>query len=473
MAKIKLDLTQFKASGVYTLEFDASESIILNTQTIRLVIGFSRKGPFNSPVYLPDTKTARRIFGEIDPFLESRGSFFHRSLFTCLEIGPIFGLNLLPLNNQPITQGGDAVEYKSYSVDTAEANGVSTRALYSSFYNTQRFWFPDDTNLVAIANANATNAGKLLHLVNLSQSPVSVIIRKTRVNGFDITARDWYGQSGEDIPEYVQEFDYIADYFVEVVIVGGKWTDYKKLSTDPVYSKFFNERGILKSQLNAFLSSEEINTVARFTGCLLPDFVDGNGVTHSLDTVVNNSVATTGVFLAFNKDALADYETSTSKYDVIGHNLAKAAFDGNSETNLNYLNMLSYKTNVREEFEYTEDSTGTILTTERPHTFEIEVAPTVGEPDGDFVAGTTYYGMSAPGDGYHLASGAYVVKMVFLRDSIIPGRKVFKLIATYTATGSAAALTADTSVVIEDVFDGSAVVTTQTSSLHSISQSSG
>ena len=96
MAKIKLDLTQFKASGVYTLEFDASESIILNTQTIRLVIGFSRKGPFNSPVYLPDTKTARRIFGEIDPFLESRGSFFHRSLFTCLEIGPIFGLNLLP-----------------------------------------------------------------------------------------------------------------------------------------------------------------------------------------------------------------------------------------------------------------------------------------------------------------------------------------------------------------------------------------
>lgn len=459
MAKIKLDLTQFKASGVYTLEFDASESIILNTQTVRLIVGFSRKGPFNSPVYLPDTKTARRVFGEIDPFLESRGSFFHRSLFTCLEIGPIFGLNLLPLNNQPITQGGDAVEYKSYSVDTAESNGLTTKALYSSFYNTQRFWFPDDTNLVAIANANATNAGKLLHVVNLSQAPVSVIIRKTRVNGFDITARDWYGQSGEDMPAYVEDFDYIADYFVEVVIVGGKWTDYKKLSTDPVYSKFFNERGILKSQLNAFLSSEEINTVARFTGCLLPDFVDGNGVTHSLDTVVNNSVATTGVFLAFNKEALADYETSTSKYDVIGHHLADPAYT------VDYLDMLSYKTNVKEEFEYTEDSTGTILTTERPHTFEIEVAPAVGEPDGDFVAGTTYYGMSAPGNGSNLASGAYVVKMVFLRDSIIPGRKVFKLIGTYTATGSGANLTADASVVIEEVFDGSARVTTETSSL--------
>ena len=350
MAKIKLDLTQFKASGVYTLEFDASESIILNTQTVRLIVGFSRKGPFNSPVYLPDVKTARRIFGEIDPFLESRGSFFHRSLFTCLEIGPIFGLNLLPLNNQPISQGGDAVEYKSFSLDTAESNGVVTKGLYSNFYNTQRFWYPDESNMIAIANANALNTGKLLHIVNLSQGPISIIIKKTTVNGFDITARDWYGQSGETKPEYIEDFDYIADYFVEVILVQGIWTNYKKLSTDPVFSKYFNDRGIIKSQLNAFLSAEEVTTVSRFSGCLIPDFVDGNGVTHSLDVIVNNSVATTGVFLSINKEALADYETSTSKYDVVGHHLADPAYT------IDYLNMLSYRTNVKEEFQYTEKS---------------------------------------------------------------------------------------------------------------------
>jgi hypothetical protein len=348
MAKIKLDLTQFKASGVYTLEFDASESIILNTQTVRLIVGFSRKGPFNSPVYLPDVKTARRIFGEIDPFLESRGSFFHRSLFTCLEIGPIFGLNLLPLNNQPISQGGDAVEYKSFSLDTAESNGVVTKGLYSNFYNTQRFWYPDESNMIAIANANALNTGKLLHIVNLSQGPISIIIKKTTVNGFDITARDWYGQSGETKPEYIEDFDYIADYFVEVILVQGIWTNYKKLSTDPVFSKYFNDRGIIKSQLNAFLSAEEVTTVSRFSGCLIPDFVDGNGVTHSLDVIVNNSVATTGVFISINKEALADYETSTSKYDVVGHHLADPAYT------IEYLNMLSYRTNVKEEFQYTE-----------------------------------------------------------------------------------------------------------------------
>jgi hypothetical protein len=262
----------------------------------------------------------------------------------------VFGLNLLPLNNQPIAQGGDAVEYRSFSLDTAESNGSVTKALYSSFYNTQRFWYPDETNMVAIANANALNTGKLLHIVNLSQGPLSVIVKKTAVNGFDITARDWYGQSGEEKPAYIEDFDYIADYFVEVIIVQGNWTNYKKLSTDPVFSKYFNERGILKSQLNAFLSSEEINTVARFTGCLIPDFVDGNGINHSLDIIVNNSVATTGVFLAFNKEALADYETSTSKYDVIGHHLADPAYT------VDYLDMLSYKTNVKEQFTYTENN---------------------------------------------------------------------------------------------------------------------
>ena len=73
MAKITLDLNQFKASGVYTVEFDASERVILSTETIRLVVGFSRKGPFNAPVFLRDLKTSRKVFGEIDTFLEKRG----------------------------------------------------------------------------------------------------------------------------------------------------------------------------------------------------------------------------------------------------------------------------------------------------------------------------------------------------------------------------------------------------------------
>ena len=92
MAQIRLDLSQFKASGVYTIEYDQSQSIVLNTQTTRLVVGFSKVGPINAPVFCQDVKTAQRIFGPIDTTLEARGSFFHRSLFTCLETGPCFAL---------------------------------------------------------------------------------------------------------------------------------------------------------------------------------------------------------------------------------------------------------------------------------------------------------------------------------------------------------------------------------------------
>jgi hypothetical protein len=97
--KLTLDLSVFKSSGVYTLEFDASENIVVNPQTVRLVVGFSTKGPFNTPVYVPDVQTALKVFGDIDRSLEKKGSFFHRSIFTCLNSGPVFALNLLKLNN--------------------------------------------------------------------------------------------------------------------------------------------------------------------------------------------------------------------------------------------------------------------------------------------------------------------------------------------------------------------------------------
>ena len=72
--QVKLDLSLFKASGVYTLEFDASENIIINPQTIRLVVGYSNVGLFNTPVYCPDITTFQSVFGTIDKTLEKKGS---------------------------------------------------------------------------------------------------------------------------------------------------------------------------------------------------------------------------------------------------------------------------------------------------------------------------------------------------------------------------------------------------------------
>ena len=53
MGKISLDLNSFKAAGIYTLEVDNTVRAINETaDSLRMLVGFSNKGPFNRPVLL-------------------------------------------------------------------------------------------------------------------------------------------------------------------------------------------------------------------------------------------------------------------------------------------------------------------------------------------------------------------------------------------------------------------------------------
>jgi hypothetical protein len=362
MATIKIDYSQFKASGVYTLEFDASESVILNTQTIRLIVGFSRVGPFNAPAYLPDKKTAKKIFGDIDTFLERRGSFFHRAIYTALDQNaPVFGLNLLPLNNDPDT--GDYAPYMSYSLSMTERNGVPTSRPYASYFNKQRFWKADEDYLLGNVNfAGSINAGKLFNIVNVSQTPVSVLVKKADpadVAQFNITAREFYGVG--NVPTYIDEYDYISDYFVNVFIVPGKWNDYRRLAVDPVFSEYFDLRGLKKDKRREFLATPEVGQITSFQGCVLPDLTDGLGINHSLDVVAKNILAETGILIAIDKSALEQYDPKVatlddfdtiSAVDMVGNTLA----DPNRE-NPEIIDFLSYRTTIKESTNFPMDDT--------------------------------------------------------------------------------------------------------------------
>lgn len=358
MAKITLDLQTFKSSGVYTVEFDATESITLNTQTVRLVVGFSRKGPFNAPVFIKNVKEARKIFGEIDTFLENKGSFFHRSLETALQVGPVFALNLLPLNNTPT---GDKIQYRSLSIDTNEDNGEISTDLLASFFNKERFWFADTNYFAAIVNNNLLNNGKLMSFTNLGQKPLSILTKKsTNIKGFDLTVRDFYGAG--NVPEYINDFDFISDFFIDVIVIEGDWSDYSTLSADPIFSRYFDTRGIKIDQLSNFLASDNITLVANFQGCIIPDFTDKNNVDQYIETIVNNQTYLTGVFMTINRDAIDDYENSTSKIDLIGHNLINSV-----KTNLNFL---SYVSPLTEELKY--DGVSTISVEDVEYNFGVD-----------------------------------------------------------------------------------------------------
>jgi hypothetical protein len=424
--KITLDLSVFKSSGIYTLEFDASENIILNPQTVRLVVGYSNTGPFNTPVYLPDPKTALAVFGDIDRSLEKKGSFFHRSIFTCLNTGPIFAINLLRLNNTitesgtpDVENGADVARYRAFSVDTAETNGLNSSADYSStnadlskqdkllssYYNREKFWFPDPNML--LATTDLIDKSKLFSFVNLSQKPVSIIIRKSLdapipIKGFDIMAKEYFGAN--NVPSFVHPYDYISDYFLDVIVVSGNWSNYQQLSLDPLYSSYFTPKGFVKSKLDAFLALSSVNIVLSVTGCLIPDFVDLNGIGQDLKVLINNQVGQTGILCAVNDTALDDLDTGDySLIDLVGHHLINQLETQNPVNSNPSIDFLSYNTPLFSDMVYSKNA-NSMTDTDSPFNILEEVGtlyePTLGNfgyPISDFDA---YNSTSIDTSGY-------------------------------------------------------------------------
>ena len=48
-------LTNIKSSGIYRFVWDKSQVTAQTAETLRLVVGYSEKGPFNTPVYVENT----------------------------------------------------------------------------------------------------------------------------------------------------------------------------------------------------------------------------------------------------------------------------------------------------------------------------------------------------------------------------------------------------------------------------------
>lgn len=332
MAKIALDLSKFKAAGVYTIEVDQSERVVITTQSLRLVPGFSKVGPYNSPVFIRSEGDRLRFYGEVDTKLERKGSFFHRSIDTCLLSSPVFAINLLKVNESQSDSSIDTVDAVALSVDSSSNNHDVISDKYVNFFDKKRFWEPDTEYLQGVImnkygiSGNDDN-GPLLQFANTGTNKLSFLVRKANVSGFDIFAKDWYG-SASNIPfEWIRPYDQISDYFIQVTAVQGDWTDYVNLSTDPTYSQYFNSSGIKPTELQNFLNLPNVTLVGSWTGTIIPEFRDQTGANQYIETIVNGSTPITGILMNVNKEALDELEYTngdwTTPYvvDLVGHRL--------------------------------------------------------------------------------------------------------------------------------------------------------
>lgn len=341
MANRNLDISALDAVGVYVIEIDGSvPPIEVDSQRTRIIAGFSKKGPKNTLVYLRTKQDAVNVFGEIDTYLERRGSYFHRSLLSALEGGPVFALNLLPVNND--LENGDKVEFVSYSLDSNASNGYKNAQgttlsyLYSSFFNQERFWKPNGQYFQSVVDNFALSQGKYFSIVNLGTTPMTIIARKaTNVpRDFQLTVNEFYGTGKE--PLIAKPFDLVSDYFVDIMVIEGRWDDFQKLSADPVYGDYFDTKGLRKDRINEFMSSDGVRLVANFTGSVLPELLANDGTNYSIDTTVNNQFAQTGIFCTLNEKAIEEYDPafSSNHIDLIGHNIVSG--------DVNRVNYLSY-----------------------------------------------------------------------------------------------------------------------------------
>lgn len=342
MAKLALNLAQFKSAGVYIQEIDNTTEITVESNSLRLLVGFNPKGPFNRPVFLSNENDRVKIFGDIDQKLEAKGNYFNRMAQTLVSAGPLFALNLLKVDDA--YDGEDQVNYAAFSLNAGYPNPelISTNgtiygevdknpvddtvyynranniipyvgnAPYSAFYDRSRFWIPSEENLTAVAargvgdgtETTVFNSSNFFNLANVGTEEISVLVFKPEaLKGYDITCAEWY-DGEENIPYgFIRPNDYIADYFIQVVVVKGNWGDFKKLATDTLWGDFFDANGIKKNKINQFLSTAGVSTLGSWIGSIIPDFEDKLGNPQNIVDKINNSTTVTGLLAAFNRDA--------------------------------------------------------------------------------------------------------------------------------------------------------------------------
>ena len=125
---------QFKAAGVYRVVFDKSTVQGVDSEILRLVVGYSEKGPFNIPTYVTSVSDFKAIYGDISKKLEKRGIFFHRLAIQALGAGPILALNLKKFDGETVDGATINTDFNpSFApIDTVKIN-------VEDIYDTSRF----------------------------------------------------------------------------------------------------------------------------------------------------------------------------------------------------------------------------------------------------------------------------------------------------------------------------------------------
>ena len=335
-------LAKIKSAGMYRFTFDKSQIPPQAAETMRLVIGYSEKGPFNNPVYIDNKQDFINLFGNVSKRLEKKGVFFHRLALQALSAGPILALNLKPFRNVSGTEGTmEQVNYVSFNpCDVNNNAAISTGSInVLDLFDRDRFWKIDSDQIAYKINKKlgGTNILSLNNYINIAATEAkdkscSIFVRKCHANDvkqYNISVRDWYNSSEEEMPEYLEGYEdtLIKDFFAEVYVFRGEFTE--ALTTGSL-SAYFNETGALNNEfmnnfgepadaLAALANDPNSNFIGVYRGCLLPYFKDQLNNYVSLDVVFNSDKDTHKLVMKLDDSIIENVLDKSEGHNKLTH----------------------------------------------------------------------------------------------------------------------------------------------------------
>ena len=230
---IPVQFQQFKAAGIYRVVYDKSTVLGTEAELLRLVVGYSPKGPFNTPVYIKSVTDFIAMFGNISKTLEKRGCFFHRTAIQALEAGPILCLNLKKFG-------------ETEKVDVACISDVleTAQTEVKKIYDTTRFWKLDPTSLDGIQKSTDESIYMHISATDSKETSNTFFIRKpadSKVKAYDINVAEWYNTYGLELPDYLAE-DIpnlkMKDLFTEVYVFSGNFENVQNSSLKDYFEAY-------------------------------------------------------------------------------------------------------------------------------------------------------------------------------------------------------------------------------------------
>ena len=329
---IPVHLQSFKSSGIYRLTFDKSTILNQDTNIMRLVVGYSEKGPFNTPVYIKSISDFKAVYGDVSKKMEKRGVWFNKLALQALAAGPILCLNLKKFD-------GETVGASNIDTDFNAENPISNvEVKVEDIFDTTRFWVLSADKLGEIKDTNGKDLSGYIRIAatNTDNTSATYFIRKasgTKVAGYNVTVSDWYKDSGEDVPEYLQDNlnCKMSDFIAEIYVFKGKFNAAQVLASETLSNYFVvkdnklqlkpyvkNVYGEHTDTLDALYADATSGAIGHYVGSLIPLFKDKIGQYQSLDIKFNDDVETHNLMMHFDVDAL---EEGRANIDLSGHQL--------------------------------------------------------------------------------------------------------------------------------------------------------